>query len=332
MNARLLSLLGLGAFLLILPIFADTYVIDVCVNVGIYAWLALSLNVILGQAGLFNMGHAAFYAIGAYTTAIFNTQFGIPVLYLLPLAGIMAGVFALIVARPIIHLRGDYLLIVTIGIVEIVRLTITNDVGGVFGGSNGIFGISRPDLLGFKINTPTKFYYLVWTGVGISVVFFGWLAHSRFGRALRNIKEDDVAANGCGVNVTKYKLIAFIIGACWAGTAGNIFAAKMTVVTPESFSFVESVTLFAVVILSGGSQLGVLLSTFIFIGLPEALREFSNARMLIFGFAMMAMMIWRPQGLLVPAIRKYNVRFFKKDGKTKKDTQENSLQKSEGKQ
>ncbi len=330
MNTRLLSLLGLGAFLAVLPLFADTYVIDVCVNVGIYAWLALSLNVILGQAGLFNMGHAAFYAIGAYTTAIFNTQFGIPVLYLLPLAGIMAGVFALIVARPIIHLRGDYLLIVTIGIVEIVRLTITNDVGGVFGGSNGIFGISRPDILGFKINTPTEFYYLVWGGVGISVVFFGWLAHSRFGRALRNIREDDVAANGCGVNVTKYKLIAFIIGACWAGTAGNIFAAKMTVVTPESFSFIESVTLFAVVILSGGSQLGVLLSTFIFIGLPEALREFSNARMLIFGFAMMAMMVWRPQGLLVPAIRKYHVRFFKKDGKTKKEVQNDSSQKSEG--
>ncbi len=326
MNPRILSLIGLSVVLLILPLFVNNYWIDVCVNVGIYAWLALSLNVILGQAGLFNMGHAAFYAIGAYVTAIFNTQFGVPVLYLLPLAGIVAGVFALIVARPIIHLRGDYLLIVTIGIVEIVRLTIINDVGGYFGGSNGIFGISRPDLLGFKINTPTKFYYLVWGGVGISVLFFAWLSHSRFGRALSNIREDETAANGCGVNVTKYKLIAFVIGACWAGTAGNIFAAKMTIVTPESFSFAESVTLFAVVILSGGSQLGVLLSTFIFIGLPEVLREFSNARMLIFGFAMMAMMIWRPQGLLVPALRKYKVRFFKKDGKLKPVPVEDSAQ------
>ncbi len=300
-----------------LPLVANKYWIDVCVNIGLYAWLALSLNVILGQAGLFHMGHAAFFAIGAYTTAILNTMYGIPVLYLLPIAGVAAGLFALIVARPIIHLRGDYLLIVTIGIVEIVRLTLINDVGGIFGGANGIFGISRPQLFGFRIVSPTNFYYFVWGGVAFSVLFFAWLAKSRFGRALNYIRDDDVAANGCGVNVAKYKLIAFIIGACWAGTAGNVFAAKMTIVTPESFSFTESVVIFAVVILSGGSQLGVLISTFIFIGLPELLREFSNARMLIFGLAMMVMMIWRPQGLFPPAFYKYKVNFFNKDGSAK---------------
>ncbi len=317
MNIRLIlsGLLIVGV--LFLPMVANKYWIDVCVSIGLYAWLALSLNVILGQAGLFHMGHAAFYAIGAYTTAVLNTMFGIPVLYLLPLAGVAAGLFALIVARPIIHLRGDYLLIVTIGIVEIVRLTLINDVGGVFGGANGIFGISRPEVLGMRIVTPTQFYYFVWGGVALSVLFFAWLAQSRFGRALNYIREDDTAANGCGVNVAKYKLIAFIIGACWAGTAGNIFAAKMTIVTPESFSFTESVVIFAVVILSGGSQLGVLLSTFIFIGLPEILREFSNARMLIFGLAMMCMMIWRPQGLLPPALYKYKVNFFNRDGTPK---------------
>ncbi len=302
-----------------LPAFANNYWIDVCVMIGIYAWLALSLNVILGQAGLFHMGHAAFFAIGAYTTAVLNTQFGIPVLYIMPLAGIMAGIFALIVAKPIIHLRGDYLLIVTIGIVEIVRLTLINDVGGYFGGSNGIFGISRPDILGFRIVKPSQFYYFVWGCVGLSVLFFAWLAQSRFGRALNYIRDDDVAANGCGINVARYKLIAFIIGACWAGTAGTIFAAKMTIVTPESFSFTESVVLFAVVILSGGSQLGVLVSTFIFIGLPEVLREFSQARMLLFGLAMMVMMIWRPQGILPPTLYKYKVRFFNKDGTAKLD-------------
>ncbi len=303
--------------ILLLPLIANRYWVDVCVSIGLYAWLALSLNVILGQAGLFHMGHAAFYAIGAYTTAVLNTMYGIPVLYLLPVAGVAAGIFALIVARPIIHLRGDYLLIVTIGIVEIVRLTLVNDVGGIFGGANGIFGISRPEILGFRIVSPTHFYYFVWGGVALSVLFFAWLAKSRFGRALNYIREDDTAANGCGVNVAKYKLIAFIIGACWAGTAGNVFAAKMTIVTPESFSFTESVVIFAVVILSGGSQLGVLLSTFIFIGLPELLREFSNARMLIFGLAMMVMMIWRPQGLLPPALYKYKVNFFNKDGTPK---------------
>ncbi len=317
MNIRHIISIALIVGILFLPMVANRYWVDVCVSIGLYAWLALSLNVILGQAGLFHMGHAAFYAIGAYTTAVLNTMFGIPVLYLLPLAGVAAGIFALIVARPIIHLRGDYLLIVTIGIVEIVRLTLINDVGGVFGGANGIFGISRPEILGFRIVTPTQFYYFVWGGVALSVLFFAWLAQSRFGRALNYIREDDTAANGCGVNVAKYKLIAFIIGACWAGTAGNVFAAKMTIVTPESFSFTESVVIFAVVILSGGSQLGVLLSTFIFIGLPEILREFSNARMLIFGLAMMGMMIWRPQGLLPPALYKYKVNFFNKDGTSK---------------
>ncbi len=303
--------------IILLPTMANRYWVDVCVSIGIYAWLALSLNVILGQAGLFHMGHAAFFAIGAYTTAVLNTQFGIPVLYIMPLAGIAAGLFALIVARPIIHLRGDYLLIVTIGIVEIVRLTLINDVGGYFGGSNGIFGISRPEILGMRIVTPTQFYYFVWGGVALSVLFFAWLAQSRFGRALNYIRDDDVAANGCGINVARYKLIAFVIGACWAGTAGTVFAAKMTIVTPESFSFTESVVLFAVVILSGGSQLGVLISTFIFIGLPEILREFSQARMLIFGLAMMVMMVWRPQGLFPPALYKYKLNFFNKDGSPK---------------
>ena len=121
------------------------------------------------------------------------------------------------------------------------------------------------------------------------------------------IKEDDVAAEGCGINVTHYKLMAFVLGAFWAGMAGTLYAAKMTTIAPESFNFMESVIIFAVVILSGGSQLGVLVSAFLFIGLPELLREFSGARMLIFGLAMMLMMIWRPQGLMPPKSRRYGV-------------------------
>jgi len=212
-----------------------------------------------------------------------------------------------VVARPIIHLRGDYLLIVTIGIVEIVRIALINDVFGLTGGANGIFGISRPMFFGFKIVKSMQFYFLVWGMVGLSLLLFYGLWHSRFGRALNYIKEDDVAAEGCGVNVTHYKLAAFVLGAFWAGMAGTLYAAKMTTIAPESFNFMESVIIFAVVILSGGSQLGVLISAFMFIGLPELLREFSNARMLIFGLAMMVMMIWRPQGLLPPRQRRYRV-------------------------
>ena len=292
----------------VLPLGMNTYWTEVVVNVGLYALLALSLNVILGQAGIFHMGHAAFYAVGAYVTAILNTHYQIPILLLNPVAGAAAALFALIVARPIIHLRGDYLLIVTIGIVEIVRIALINDVFGLTGGANGIFGIARPELFGIKIRKAIQFYYLIWIMVGLTVLLFHWLSESRFGRALNCIKEDDTAAEGCGMDVAHLKLMAFVIGAFWAGMAGNLFAAKMTIISPSSFTFWESVVVFAVVILSGGSQIGVLLGTFLIVALPEMFRDFASARMLVFGLAMMIMMVVRPQGLLPPSPRRYDVR------------------------
>ncbi len=292
----------------VLPLGMNTYWTEVAVNVGLYALLALSLNVILGQAGIFHMGHAAFYAVGAYVTAILNTHYQIPILLLIPVAGAAAALFALIVARPIIHLRGDYLLIVTIGIVEIVRIALINDVFGQTGGANGIFGIARPELFGIKIRKAIQFYYLIWIMVGLTVLLFHWLSESRFGRALNCIKEDDTAAEGCGMDVAHLKLMAFVIGAFWAGMAGNLFAAKMTIISPSSFTFWESVVVFAVVILSGGSQIGVLLGTFLIVALPEMFRDFASARMLVFGLAMMIMMVVRPQGLLPPSPRRYDVR------------------------
>lgn len=304
---RLPLYVALGLVICFVPLLLNAYWTDVCVMIGLYALLSLSLNVMLGQAGIFNMGHAAFFAVGAYVTAILNTSLGWPIFWVMPLAGAVAGLFALLVARPIIHLRGDYLLIVTIGIVEIVRIALVNDVFGLTGGSNGIFGISRPVFFGFRIVGGLTFYYLVWGMAALSMLLFYGLWNSRFGRALNYIKEDDVAAEGCGVNVTGYRLAAFTLGAFWAGMAGTLYAAKMMTIAPESFNFMESVILFAVVILSGGSQAGVLVSVFLFIGLPEALREFASARMLIFGLAMMIMMIWRPQGLLPPLPRRYRV-------------------------
>ncbi len=292
----------------VLPLGMNTYWTEVAVNVGLYALLALSLNVILGQAGIFHMGHAAFYAVGAYVTAILNTHYQIPILLLIPVAGAAAALFALVVARPIIHLRGDYLLIVTIGIVEIVRIALINDVFGLTGGANGIFGIARPEIFGIKIRKAIQFYYLIWIMVGATVLLFHWLSESRFGRALNCIKEDDTAAEGCGMDVAHLKLMAFVIGAFWAGMAGNLFAAKMTIISPSSFTFWESVVVFAVVILSGGSQIGVLLGTFLIVALPEIFRDFASARMLVFGLAMMIMMVVRPQGLLPPSPRRYDVR------------------------
>jgi branched-chain amino acid transport system permease protein len=290
------------------PIFLNPYWVDVLNNIGIYAILALSLNFILGDTGLFHMGHAAFYAVGAYTTAILNTLYHVPIILLIPVSGITAAIFAYLVAKPIIHLRGDYLLIVTIGIVEIVRIALVNNIFGLTGGSNGIFGISRPKLLGLIIRRPEHFFYYIWIFLGISVFLFHRLRNSRFGRALNFIKEDEVAAEGTGVNIARYKLIAFVLGAFWAGMVGNIYASKMTIISPESFTFWESVVLFCIVILGGsGSINGVILGSFLLIGLPEIFREFSQARLLVFGLAMIIMMIFRPQGILPPPPRKYNV-------------------------
>ena len=299
---------ALFALLLCAPLALDRYWVDVLNSIGLYAILGLSLNIILGYAGMFHMGHAAFYAIGAYTTAILNTSYGVPVLWTLPLSGLAAALFALAVARPIIHLRGDYLLIVTIGMVEIVRIALINDVFGITGGANGIFGIDRPQLFGFKIRQPQHFFYLIWLFAGLTILLFSLLENSRFGRALNYLREDEVAAEGSGINTAAYKLAAFVLGAGWAGMAGTVFAAKMTIISPESFSFWESVVLFMIVILGGaGNIAGVILGAFLVVGLPEVFRDFASARLLFYGLAMMFMMIYRTQGILPPRPRIYRL-------------------------
>ncbi|MFL5300918.1 MAG: branched-chain amino acid ABC transporter permease [Anaeromyxobacteraceae bacterium] len=294
------------------PFMMDAYQLDVLNSVGLYALLALSLNLILGDAGLFNMGHAAFYAVGAYTAAILNTRFDLPILWALPVSGLAAAVFAAIVARPVIHLRGDYLLIVTIGMGEIVRIALVNDVFGLTGGANGIFGIARPEVLGYRVKTPVDFFVLIWGAVAITVFLFHRLEQSRFGRALNYLREDPVAAEGSGVNTARYKLVAFALGAAWAGMAGAIYAGKMRTISPESFNFWESVVLFLIVILGGaGSIPGVIVGAALVVGLPEMFRGFATARMLVFGLVMMVMMIVRREGLL--PLR--TVRFRTKDVK-----------------
>lgn len=291
--------LAVALLLAAAPMFLNAYWVDVLNSVGLYALLALSLNLILGDAGLFNMGHAAFYAVGAYTAAILNTKYQVPILWALPASGLAAAIFGGLVARPVIHLRGDYLLIVTIGMGEIVRIALVNDVFGLTGGANGIFGIGRPVVFGYKIRRPQEFFYLIWGFVALTVFLFHRLAQSRFGRALNYLREDEVAAEGSGVDTVRYKLMAFALGAAWAGMTGCIYAAKMTIISPESFSFWESVVLFMIVILGGsGSIPGVLLGAFLVVGLPEIFRNFATARMLVFGLVMMIMMVFRTQGIL----------------------------------
>ncbi len=307
-NKNAILFILFAAILAALPPFLNAYWVDVMNSIGIYAILGLSLNLIVGHAGLFNLGHAAFFAIGAYTAAILNTTFGIPILWLLPVSALAAGLFAAVVARPIIHLRGDYLCIVTIGVGEIVRIALVNDIFGITGGSNGIFDISRPSVFGLIIRTPYEFFYLIGLFLGVTIILFHFLENSRFGRALNYLREDEVAAEGSGIPTARYKLGVFALGAAWAGMAGLIFASKMTIIAPESFSFWESVLMFTLIILGGsGSIPGVLLGAVLIVGIPEVFRDLANARMLVFGAAMVAMMIFRTEGIIPQRPRVYRL-------------------------
>ena len=284
---------------IILPFIINAYWVDVLFFFGVYALLGLSLNIVLGEVGLFDLGHMGFMAIGAYTTAILNTTFGIPIIVLLPVSAIAAGAFAWLVCSPIIHLRGDYLCIVTIGMGEIVRLTLNNNPFGITGGPNGVFGIDFPSLGNFfEVNNSAKFYYYIWLIVGLTIIGLVNLQRSRIGRAWNCIREDEIAAESTGIDVRYYKLLAFILGAGLAGVAGNVYATKLMMVSPESFSFMESCMLFCIVLIGGmGSIPGVLIGAAAISLFPEFFRTFAQYRMLIFGTVMVAMMVFRPGGI-----------------------------------
>jgi len=296
--ARLALLFASIAFLISFPFWASRYWVDVGFYVGLYALLGLGLNVILGEVGLFNLGHAAFWAIGAYTTAILNVRFGVPTLALLPVSALVAAGCAWLISSPIIHLRGDYLCIVTIALGEIVRLVLINNPGGVTGGPNGIGGIARPFIFGHTIRTPTDFYFLIWVLVALCALGLRQLQRSRIGRAWNYIREDEIAAAAMGVDVRALKLLAFVLGASLAGIAGNAFAAKMRMVSPDSFTFMESCLIFCAVLLGGmGSIPGTILGAALVVLFPEIFRPAAQYRMLFFGLALAATMYFRPGGV-----------------------------------
>ncbi len=246
----LIALVGLMLVFPYLP-FVSNYWIDVGFYVGIYVLLGLSLNIVLGEVGLFNLGQAGFYAIGAYTTGILYTQLHIPIVLLLPISALVAGGFAYLVTARIIHLKGDYLCIVTIGIGEIIRIVANNNPFGLTNGPNGITGIGNPDFGLFSITTPTQFFYYVWFIVALVIVGLINLQKSRIGRAWNYIREDETAAEANGIDVRHYKLIAFLIGTALAGVAGNVYGSKMMIISPDNFTFMESCLIFVIVLLGG---------------------------------------------------------------------------------
>lgn len=283
--------------LLVMPFFSQDYIIDVAVSVGIYCILALGLNVVVGFTGLLNLGFVAFYAIGAYSYALINTRLGLGFWSAIPFSLCITTLSGFLLAIPALRLRGDYLAIVTLGFGEIVRLVL-NNWDSFTRGPNGIAYIDPPYLMGRDLGTLFIYYYLVLACVLITVLVMHRVRDSRTGRAWIAIREDETASSAMGIPVTRFKLYSFAFGAFWAGLAGSLFAAKMRFVSPESFTFMESVLIICMVILGGlGSIAGVIVGAIILIFLPEVLREVQLYRMLALGCGLVLMMIFRPQGL-----------------------------------
>ena len=303
--------LGLIAVLmLVMPYISSMYQINIMISALIYIMLGLGLNIVVGLAGQLVLGYAAFYAVGAYTYGLLNTYFGLGFWAVLPVGGIMAALFGLMLGFPVLRLKGDYLAIVTLGFGEIIRLVLENWTS-VTKGSFGLSNLSRPSLFGMEmgVTEATNYiYYIVLAAVVVTIIVVGRLKNSRIGLALQALREDEIACEAMGIDLTKVKLSAFALGSCWAGFAGVIFAAKTTFINPASFTFMESAMVLSMVVLGGmGSVLGVTIAAAILVLAPEYLRAFSEYRMLLFGAVMVIMMIYRPQGLISGEKRTYKI-------------------------
>ncbi|OED44805.1 high-affinity branched-chain amino acid ABC transporter permease LivM [Endozoicomonas sp. (ex Bugula neritina AB1)] len=308
------------AALMIWPFYASRGAIDLATLALIYVMLGLGLNIVVGLAGLLDLGYVGFYAVGAYGYALLNQYFGIDFWTGLVAGGLIAAFFGFILGFPVLRLRGDYLAIVTLGFGEIIRILL-NNMTEITNGPNGISQIPKPSLFGLEFNRRAKeggipfheyfgieyssvykviFLYLLALLLVIATLFvINRLLRMPIGRAWEALREDEIACRSLGLNPTAIKLSAFTIGAAFAGFAGTFFAARQGFISPESFTFIESAIILAIVVLGGmGSQLGVILAAVIMTVLPEFAREFQEYRMLMFGLMMVCMMVWRPEGLM----------------------------------
>lgn len=292
------------------PLLASFYHVNILISAMLYIILALGLNIVVGLTGQLVLGYVSFYAIGAYVYGLLNQAFGLGFWTCLPLGGLAAALCGFCLGLPVLRLRGDYLAIVTLGFGEITRLALLNWTS-LTGGPRGVSDIPRPGFFGvpLDLNQATIYiYYLVFAAVIITAVVISRIKNSRVGLALQALREDEIAAEAMGVDITRAKLEAFALGSCWAGFAGVIFAAKTTFINPASFTFMESAMILSMVVLGGmGSVSGVIIAAVILILAPEYLRAFSEYRMLIFGSIMALMMIFRPQGLISGEKRAYKL-------------------------
>ena len=309
------ALILIAIFTLIFPLIFSHYQVNIMTTALIYVMLGLGLNIEVGLAGLLDLGYVAFYAVGAYSYALLNYHFGLGFWTLLPVGALLAAFFGILVGFPVLRLRGDYLAIVTLGFAEIIRLILENWNAFSFGPS-GISNIPRPGFFGISLSSEQSaiyMYYLLVVFCLLAIFVIRRLKNSRIGRAWNALREDELACQAMGIDKTKIKLAAFALGATWAGIAGVLFAAKTTFINPASFTFMESAMILSIVVLGGmGSIIGVIIAALAIILLPEYLRVFSDYRMLLFGAALIAMMIFRPQGILADVRKKYE--FHKTNG------------------
>lgn len=322
-STRKQQLLGvlIVAAAIIWPFVVSRGSVDIATLTLIYVMLGLGLNVVVGLSGLLVLGYAGFYAIGAYTYALLNHYYGLGFWQSLPLAGLTAALFGLLLGFPVLRLRGDYLAIVTLGFGEIVRILLLNNTE-ITGGPNGISQIPKPTLFGLEFNRSVKeggwdtfhnffglkydpsdriiFLYLVALLLVVLTLFvINRLLRMPLGRAWEALREDEIACRSLGLSPTCIKLTALTISAAFAGIAGTLFAARQGFISPESFTFAESAFVLAVVVLGGmGSQTAVILSAIILVVSREMMRDLNEYSMLLLGVLMVLMMIWRPQGLL----------------------------------
>lgn len=287
------------------------YIMDVLVTCIIYMVLTLGLNIVVGMAGLLDLGYIAFYAVGAYAAALLTTQLHWPIWAVFPVGACAAALFGILLGIPTLRLRGDYLAIVTLGFGEIIRVAL-NNLDSITNGPKGISGIAKPIFFNYNFrklipNFSVTDSYVNYYFVALGLLVVTWfviknLENSPIGRAWIAIREDELAAGAMGIHTTKMKLLAFAMGAFFAGLAGVFFGSKMGFVSPESFTFMESVLIVSMVVLGGlGSMRGAILGAVLITVLPELFRDFSQYRFLIFGCVMILIMLVRPQGLLADA-------------------------------
>ena len=284
------------ALLLIAPISLGPYATVILTNALLYVVLALGLNVVVGYADLLDLGYAAFFAVGAYTVGILTHTFGLNFWVTLPVAVGAAVVAGIVIGTPTLRLRSDYLAIVTLGFGEIVRFTARNL--DITGGASGISGIQQPWLFGWHINTPFEFYYVFVVLAILAVIVSVRLQNSRLGRAWLYVRHDEDAAEAMGIDTVRVKLAAYVIGAIFGAIAGAFFAVNLGAISPESFSFQQSVLILMAVILGGMGKIpGVILGAFIVVLAPELLRDMGEFRLLLFAVGLLLVMLFRPSGI-----------------------------------